>query len=356
MVRARFGRVRAPPGQVGRPATTGLFGTRWWLGHHDAAGRHATFAAAAPPEHAVRAHAGPWDGDAPRLRPGIVARPRLLRRLLAADAPIVMIVAPAGYGKTTLLAEWAMRDPRPFAWLSVEALRRAGDGAVASLAGLVEDVGACLTPHVIVLDDTHHLASDLSMRRVTDLACRLPAGSCVAVASRRRLAVPLARLRGHRLLVEFAARELAMTRLEAAMLLDTAGVRLEAGQLDRLVALTEGWPVGLYLAALSIREQDGSQEAITQLGGGDRLVADYIRDEVLRDLAEHELAFLRRTSILRRISAPLCDAVLEAARRRRGARPPHARRHPDRAGRSLRLAVSVQPALGGDAPRRPHPR
>ena len=150
------------------------------------------------------------------------------------------------------------------------------------------------------------------MRRVTDLACRLPAGSCVAVASRGRLAVPLARLRGHRLLVEFAARELAMTRLEAAMLLDTAGVRLEAGQLDRLVALTEGWPVGLYLAALSIQEQGGSQEAITQFGGGDRLVVDYIRDEVLRDLAEHELAFLRRTSILRPISAPLCDAVLEA--------------------------------------------
>jgi ATP/maltotriose-dependent transcriptional regulator MalT len=256
--------------------------------------------------------AGAWHGDAPRLRPGIVARPRLLRRLLTADAPIVMIVAPAGYGKTTLLAEWAMRDPRPFAWLSVEALSRAGDRAVVSLAGLVEDVGACLTPHVIVLDDAHHLATDLSMRRITDLACRLPVGSCVAVASRRRFAVPLARLRGHGLLAELAARELAMTRLEAAMLLDNAGVRLEAGQVDRLVALTEGWPVGLYLAALSIQEQDGSQEAITQLGGGDRLVADYIRDEVLRDLAEHEVAFLRRTSILRRISAPLCDAVLES--------------------------------------------
>jgi LuxR family maltose regulon positive regulatory protein len=255
--------------------------------------------------------AGPWRCDAPRLRPGIVARPRLLRRLLAADAPIVMIVAPAGYGKTTLLAEWAMRDPRPFAWLSVEALDRAAVEPVAALAGLVEDVGACLTQHVIVLDDTHHLAGELSMRRVTDLACRLPGGSCVAVASRRRLAVPLARLRGHRLLVELAARELAMTRLEAAMLLDSAGVRLEAGQVDRLVALTEGWPVGLYLAALSIQEQDGSPEAIDQLSGSDRLLAAYIRDEVLGDLAEDELTFLRRTAVLTRLSAPLCDAVLE---------------------------------------------
>ena len=255
--------------------------------------------------------AGPWDGDAPRLRQGIVARPRLLRRLLAADAPIVMIVAPAGYGKTTLLAEWAMRDPRPFAWLSVEALDRAADGAVAALAGLVEDVGACRTRHVIVLDDTHHLAGDLSMRRITDLACRLPGGSCVAVASRRRLAVPLARLRGHRLLVELAARDLAMTRLEAAMLLHAAGVRLDAGQVDRLVALTEGWPVGLYLAALSIQEQDGSPEAIDELSGSDRLLATYIRDEVLRDLTEDELVFLRRAAVLTRLSAPLCDAVLE---------------------------------------------
>ncbi len=255
--------------------------------------------------------AGPWDGDAPRLGPGTVARPRLVRRLLAADAPIVMIVAPAGYGKTTLLAEWAMRDPRPFAWLSVEALDRVPDGAVTALAGLVEDVGACLTPHVIVLDDTHHLAGDLSMRRVTDLACRLPGGSCVAIASRRRLAVPLARHRGHRLLVELAGRDLAMTRFEAAMLLDSAGVRLEAVQVDRLVAVTEGWPVGLYLAALSILEQDGSPEAVDQLSGSDRLLAAYIRDEVLRDLTDDELAFLRRTAVLTRLSAPLCDAVLQ---------------------------------------------
>ena len=229
--------------------------------------------------------------------------------------------------------------------------------AVASLAGLVEDVGAC--PHPARHRPRRHAPpwrASSSMRRVTDLACQLPAGSCVAVASRQRLAVPLARLRGHRLLVEFAARELAMTRLEAAMLLDTAGVRLEAGQLDRLVALTEGWPVGLYLAALSIQEQDGSQEAITQLGGGDRLVADYIRDEVLRDLAEHKLAFLRRTSILRSNIRTLVRCRVGSPRLRRGARPPHARRHPDRAGRSLRLAVSVQPALGGDAPRRSHPR
>ena len=268
-----------------------------------------------------------------------------------------MIVAPAGYGKTTLLAEWAMRDPRPFAWLSVEALRRAGDGAVASLAGLVEDVGACLTPHVIVLDDTHHLASDLAMRRVTDLACRLPAGSCVArrvAPAARGSARPASRASSARASSPRAS--LAMTRLEAAMLLDTAGVRLEAGQLDRLVALTEGWPVGLYLAALSIREQGGSQEAITQLGGaiGWSPTTSVTRcSAIWPSTSSRSCAGRRSSGEYPRPCATRCwkprDAAAVLARLTRGDIPIEPVDRSD-------LAVSVQPALGGDAPRRPHPR
>ena len=257
------------------------------------------------------APAGPWHVDAPLVRPGLVPRPRLLRRLTAAETPLAMIVAPAGFGKTTLLAEWATRDDRPFVWLSMEALPGDGADAVAALAGVVQDVGACLTPHVIVVDDAHLLAAQASMRRVTDLACRLPDGSCLAVASRRHLAVPIARLRAHRLLTELGPRELAMTRLEAAMLVDAAGARLDAGQVDRLLAVTEGWPAGLYLAALSIQEQDESADAVAHLDGGDRLIAEYIRSEVLGDLSEDAVAFLRWTSVLGRLTAPLCDAVLD---------------------------------------------
>ena len=257
------------------------------------------------------APAGPWHVDAPLVRPGLVPRPRLLRRLTAAETPLAMIVAPAGFGKTTLLAEWATRDDRPFVWLSMDALPGDGADAVAALAGVVQDVGACLTPHVIVVDDAHLLAAQASMRRVTDLACRLPDGSCLAVASRRHLAVPIARLRAHRLLTELGPRELAMTRLEAAMLVDAAGARLDAGQVDRLLAVTEGWPAGLYLAALSIQEQDESADAVAHLDGGDRLIAEYIRSEVLGDLSEDAVAFLRWTSVLGRLTAPLCDAVLD---------------------------------------------
>ena len=249
---------------------------------------------------------------APRSPPGTVPRPPLVRRLTAARGPIVMIVAPAGYGKTTLLAEWASRDERPFAWLSARALAADRDDAVASFVRLVEDVREAGRPHVVVLDDAHRLATHVSMRRLADVAVGLPEGSCLALASRRQLAVPVARLRAHRLVVELGPRDLAMGRLEAAMLLDGAGVRLEAGQVDRLVAATEGWPAGLYLAALAVQEQDGDVDAVEQLTGADRLIAGYLRSEVLAELSPDEVTFLRRTSILETLAAPACDAVLRA--------------------------------------------
>jgi LuxR family transcriptional regulator, maltose regulon positive regulatory protein len=224
-----------------------------------------------------------------------------------------MIVAPAGYGKTTLLAEWAARDERPFAWVSLEALDGDARQAVDAVASLVEDIAACPRPHVVVLDDAHRVATQRSMGRITDLACRMPPGSMLALASRRRLAVPTGRLRAHRLMVELGARDLAMTRLEAALLLDAVGLRVDGERVDCLVGQTEGWPVGLYLAALSIGEQPDVDDAIARFDGTDRFVADYIHDEVLADLPAARVAFLRRTSILSRLTAPLCDAVLDAS-------------------------------------------
>jgi ATP/maltotriose-dependent transcriptional regulator MalT len=257
------------------------------------------------------APATPTGLDAPQSRPGVVPRPRLLRRLVAADAPMALIVAPAGYGKTTLLAEWAARDERPFAWVSLETLGGTAQRAVAAVTALLEDVAECGSPHVVVIDDAHLVATQRAMRRVAELASRLPAGSMVALASRRQLAMPTGRLRAHRLLVELRARDLAMTRLEASVLLDAVGVRLDGTLLDRLLARTEGWPVGLYLAAVSIDEQEDAERAIAGFTGADRVVADYVRDELFADLRAGDLAFLRRTSILSRLTAPLCDAVLE---------------------------------------------
>jgi len=257
------------------------------------------------------APATPAGLDAPHSRSGVVPRPRLLRRLVAADAPMALVVAPAGYGKTTLLAEWAARDERPFAWVSLETLGGTAERAVGAVTALLEDVAECGRPHVVVVDDAHHVATQRSMRRVAELASRLPAGSMVALASRRQVAVPTGRLRAHRLLVELHARDLAMTRLEASVLLDAVGIHLDGPLLDRLLARTEGWPVGLYLAAVSIDEQGDAERAIAGFTGADRLVADYVSDELLADLRPGELAFLRRTSILARLTAPLCDAVLE---------------------------------------------
>jgi LuxR family maltose regulon positive regulatory protein len=222
----------------------------------------------------------------PALRDGIVPRARLARRLSAArDTPVALLVAPAGYGKTTLLAEWAQRDARPFRWAW-----RAADAAA-----LIEAASA---PQVIVLDDAHLAAPDV-LRRIAAAAEQLPRGVTVALAGRHSAGLPIGRLNVRRLVLEIGRGDLAMTRLEGAMLLDGAGLRLDGEQVDDLLARAQGWPAALYLAALDAA------------GGGDRLLTDYMRTDVLGDVPAEQRAFLRRTAILDRLSGPLCDAVLE---------------------------------------------
>jgi LuxR family maltose regulon positive regulatory protein len=234
----------------------------------------------------------------------MVPRARLVRRLVGIGAvPIVTLVAPAGYGKTTVLAEWAMRDERSFRWLGP-------DDDPDDLLRTVATAAARRIPQVIVLDDAHRAAPD-TVRELMRAATRLPLGAVLAVASRRRLPSANGRLRAHRLLIDVAPRELAMSRLEAAMLLDAAGVRLDGEQVDLLVERTEGWPVALYLAALSLAEQADVDAATCAFSGADRLVTDYLDCELLADLSDEQRAFLRRTSLLGRLSGALCDAVLD---------------------------------------------
>jgi LuxR family transcriptional regulator, maltose regulon positive regulatory protein len=245
------------------------------------------------------------DAQPPPFRSAMVPRSRLVRRLRGSrDVPIATIVAPAGYGKSTLLAEWALRDERPFAWLWPAA---DADAAVRDALRLTEAAASSGVPQVIVVDDAH-LADPALVRALVDAGCRLPPGTMLALASRQELEVPTGSLRAHRLVVEIPARALAMTRLEAAMLFDAAGTRLSGPDVDLLVERTAGWPAALYLAALALAEADATVE---DFSGGDRLVADYIRTELIAGVSDDQRAFLRRTSLLPAMTGPLCDAVLD---------------------------------------------
>lgn len=277
----------------------------------------------------------------PPLRPGIVRRTGLVESLRASrSASVVAITAPAGYGKTTLLAEWAERDPRPFAWVSVDeadddpvvflghvavALDRAeGIGpqvfeAIASSTGatqgrILSRLGSALStrtqPFVLVLDDLDRLSEPVVMDAVATIAGYVPQGSLMALAARAVPNIGLPRLRADGRLVEVGVDDLMLGPTEAQRLLRGAGVRTKKTEAVELADATEGWPVGLYLAALSLQEQRRSTLPPIRFDGHDRFVVDYVRSEVLGRLSRERQRFLTRTSILDRLSGPLCDAVM----------------------------------------------
>jgi LuxR family transcriptional regulator, maltose regulon positive regulatory protein len=218
----------------------------------------------------------------PSARPGIVPRTGLVEWLLASQAtPIVCVVAPAGYGKTTLLAQWAERTGARVAWVSVDrrdndpvvllsyvavaldrvepldpevfqALASPGVSVVATVVPrLASAVSAMTEPVAVVLDHLELLDSQECLDAVAELAVRLPAGSQLVLASRRTPPLPEA-LRGQGQMVEVGVDALAMDEQEAQALLKGAGVRLADAEVAQLVGRTEGWPVGLYLAALAM--------------------------------------------------------------------------------------------------------
>jgi LuxR family transcriptional regulator, maltose regulon positive regulatory protein len=264
----------------------------------------------------------------PAPRPGGVSRTGLVNRLrVPGPHDVTTVVAPAGYGKTTVLAQWAERDDRPFAWVTLD--ERDADPAVllrhvAAALHRVEPrtslprtptaprVAASLSalddPVVLALDDVSRLGSAATLETVLGLADHLSPGSLLVLAGRALPAPRLATLRAAGRLVEVGPARLALTRREAELLLRAAGVELTRDELGGLLATTEGWPAGVALAALALRERDARA-----VGADDRFLADYLRAECLDGLPDDRLAFLRRTSLLDRLSGPLCDAVLGVA-------------------------------------------
>ena len=278
--------------------------------------------------------------EPPRRRSGLVARYGLVDRLCASAAdPIVYVSAPAGYGKTTLMAHWADADERPFAWVSLDAgdndpialltyaalaLNRVeplGGPVFSALSAQKPDVEGLVLPrlgkavatrsqpYVLVLDDAHVLTSPEALDALVVLTRHLPAGSQVAITARSQPTLPLGKLRAGRRLFELGPADLAFAPDEAEILLRGAGIELEPAEVRLITERTEGWPAGLYLAALSLRAH-GSLVAVEGFTGDDRIVADYFRDEVLARLPPGLARFLTRTSVLDRLSAPLCDAIL----------------------------------------------
>lgn len=278
----------------------------------------------------------------PPLRPGIVERAALLRRLLEPrQARVVTIVAPPGYGKTTLMAQWRERESRPVAWLSVDrddddpatllshltaALRYAGmvptgsgsDVRFASdlvgrhsVARLATSVDPGRPGGVLMIDCVESIRSRASNDVIAELSDRLPPSVQVAVASRTGIRLPAATLRAQGALLEIGTPDLAMDLAEAKALLDGAGVDVGEG-LDELMRRTEGWPVGLYLAGLAV-ESGSSPVPAVQISGTDRYLADYLRHEVLDHFSGPRVTFLTRTSITERFNGPLCDAVADTS-------------------------------------------
>ncbi|HEX8861540.1 MAG TPA: LuxR C-terminal-related transcriptional regulator [Actinomycetes bacterium] len=233
-------------------------------------------------------------------------RTDLLERLKASSAvPVVAIVAPPGYGKTTLLKQWAERDPRPFAWLSVD---RHGDDPTT----LLTDVAALCReePGVVVLDDAHRLQHSDGLGALVELARHLRGASQVVLAGRAQPPLPVARLRAEGGVVEIGPDDLAMDQDEASSLLRRVEVDVSEADVAELTRRTEGWPVALHLAGLSLRMRS-PQRPSTAWVADSRFVVDHLRSVLLEGLDDEHVRFLTRTSVLDRLSGPLCDAVLE---------------------------------------------
>ena len=281
---------------------------------------------------------------APAPRGRLVARPGLLEQLSADHGQrLTLVAAPAGWGKTTLLAAWgrAEKRPSPFAWLSVdpwdndpvrfwthlveavrtvepdvgrdalELLQARGSRLVEEVVpALLGDLAALEGRRVLVLDDYHAVTNRDVHEALAFLIEHLPQQLRLVVSTRFDPPLPVARLRARGELLELRAEDLRFTQEESAEFLNgLLALGLETDDLARLHERTEGWAAGLYLAALSLRGQPDQRSFIAAFAGDDRHLFDYLGAEVLRGQPEAVRVFMLRTSVLDRLSGPLCDAV-----------------------------------------------
>ena len=283
----------------------------------------------------------------PKWRPGLVSRPRLIERMQQGiERKLTLVSAPAGFGKSTLLAEWVAATPaseRPAGWVSLDqsdndpalfwayfitALQkvqaRVGARALSLLNSpqlppiesvlttLINEINAIEEDFALILDDYHVIDAQPVHSAIAFLLDHLPPQMHLAIASRSDPPLPLARLRVRSELTELRAADLRFTPDEAAAFLnEVMGQDLTAGDVAVLETRTEGWIAGLQLAALSMQGREDVAGFIKAFAGDDRYIVDYLVEEVLQHQPERVRSILLQTSVLDRLSGPLCDAVTD---------------------------------------------
>lgn len=274
--------------------------------------------------------------------PGVV-RSALLARLADAERhALTLLSAPAGFGKTTLLAQWIAESDLPIAWLSLDAgdndpyrflqylvaaLRSIDDslGLEAQqvlrssqlvpphiiLASLINDLNKMAEPCAIVLDDCQVLVEHAVHEALAYLIDHLPGNVHLLIATRSDPPLALGRLRAHGQMLELRLQDFRFTSEEAAGFLnDVMRLGLSKPDIEALEARTEGWVAGLKMAALSLRGHENASEFVRAFSGSHRYVLDYLMEEVLRRQPAHVRTFLLETSCLEKLSGPLCDALM----------------------------------------------
>jgi LuxR family maltose regulon positive regulatory protein len=296
---------------------------------------------------AVEASADAVDSFAPhllqsRLRPPlplleVVQREELLRRLTVTRAPLVVISAPGGYGKTVTLTQWVEGDPRPFTWLQADEADNdpllflhyltSALSKVAALDPLVVNwlqlapppVETRILPalaaavqaapeFVFVIDDAQLLQNELCWKMIGLLLEQLPPGAQLCLSGRTLPPLPLSRMRAAGRLLELGPRDLSLSRQETEELLHLHGMSVDDDGVARLHEVTEGWAAGLYLAALAGAEATDTRK-LAAIHGMQHEIADYLAKEVLEQQSPEVAEFLLQTSILERLSPALCRAM-----------------------------------------------
>ncbi len=283
----------------------------------------------------------------PFTRPGLVLRPRLQEQISQGlRGPLTLITAPAGFGKTTLVASCIASCGLPGAWLSLDkddnqagrflkylvAALQEADHTIGSevaqllaasqpappetiLTSLINDLDIAHREIILVLDDYQFISNQAVHEDMTFLLDHCPTTLHMVIATRSDPPLPLARLRARGQTVELRAADLRFTEPEAAQFLnDVMGLRLDARSVATLAERTEGWIAGLQMAALSMRDRKDVLGFIEGFSGTNRYILDYLLEEVLANQSPEMQRFLLYTSILERLTASLCEAVLEVGK------------------------------------------